>query len=82
MKKLATVIAAIALIGTPAFAADMAVKVPPKPVAPAPLQLDGVLRRGKRRLWMERSDCNVYAQRRRCELRDVRIRHLRATRVF
>src|SRR5437763_1964465 len=29
MKKLATVIAAIELIGTPAFAADMAVKAPP-----------------------------------------------------
>jgi outer membrane immunogenic protein len=35
MKKLATAIAAIALIGTPAFAADMAVKAPP--VAPAPV---------------------------------------------
>ena len=36
MRKLATVIAAIALIGTPAFAADMAVKAPPlaTPVAP------------------------------------------------
>ena len=31
MKKLATAIAAIALIGTPAFAADMAVKAPPRP---------------------------------------------------
>ena len=31
MKKLATAIAAIALIGTPAFAADMAVKAPPPP---------------------------------------------------
>jgi outer membrane immunogenic protein len=35
MKKLATAIAAIALIGTPAFAADMAVKAPPP--APAPV---------------------------------------------
>jgi outer membrane immunogenic protein len=35
MKKLATVIAAIALIGTPAFAADIAVKAPPP--APAPV---------------------------------------------
>jgi hypothetical protein len=35
MKKLAIVIAAIALIGTPAFAADMAVKMPVK--APPPL---------------------------------------------
>jgi outer membrane immunogenic protein len=35
MKKLATAIAAIALIGTPAFAADMAVKArPPPPSAP------------------------------------------------
>ena len=34
MKKLAIVIAAIALIGTPAFAADMAVKAPPPPPAP------------------------------------------------
>jgi outer membrane immunogenic protein len=34
MKKLATVIAAIALIGTPAFAADMPVKAPPPPPAP------------------------------------------------
>jgi outer membrane immunogenic protein len=34
MKKLATAIAAIALIGTPAFAADMAVKAPPPPPAP------------------------------------------------
>ena len=37
MKKLATAIAAIALIGTPAFAADMAVKAPPPVVAPAPV---------------------------------------------
>jgi opacity protein-like surface antigen len=39
MKKLATAIAAIALIGTPAFAADMAVKMPVKapPPAPAPV---------------------------------------------
>jgi hypothetical protein len=29
MKRLATAIAAIALIGTPAFAVDMAVKAPP-----------------------------------------------------
>ena len=36
MKKLATVIAAVALIGTPAFAADMAVKAPPSP-PPAPV---------------------------------------------
>jgi len=35
MKRLATAIAAIALIGTPAFAADMAVKAPPP--APAPV---------------------------------------------
>jgi outer membrane immunogenic protein len=35
MKKLATAIAAIALLGTPAFAADMAVKAPPP--APAPV---------------------------------------------
>ena len=34
MKKLATAITAIALIGTPAFAADMAVKAPPPPPAP------------------------------------------------
>jgi outer membrane immunogenic protein len=34
VKKLATAIAAIALIGTPAFAADMAVKAPPPPPAP------------------------------------------------
>jgi opacity protein-like surface antigen len=34
MKKLAITIAAIALIGTPAFAADMAVKAPPPPPAP------------------------------------------------
>jgi outer membrane immunogenic protein len=33
MKKLATAITAIALIGTPAFAADMAVKAPPPPAA-------------------------------------------------
>ena len=36
MKKLATAIAAIALIGTPAFAADMAVKAPPAAPAPVP----------------------------------------------
>jgi len=35
MKRLATAIAAIALIGTPAFAADMALKAPPP--APAPV---------------------------------------------
>jgi opacity protein-like surface antigen len=35
MKRLATTIAAIALIGTPAFAADLAVKAPPP--APAPV---------------------------------------------
>jgi outer membrane immunogenic protein len=34
MKKLAFAIAAIALVGTPAFAADMAVKAPPPPPAP------------------------------------------------
>jgi len=34
MKKLATVIAAIELIGTPAFAADMAVKAPAPMPAP------------------------------------------------
>jgi outer membrane immunogenic protein len=34
MKKLATAIAAIALIGTPAFAADIAVKAPPPTPAP------------------------------------------------
>jgi opacity protein-like surface antigen len=40
MKKLAIVIAAIALIGTPAFAADMARKMPvkaPPPPPPAPV---------------------------------------------
>jgi outer membrane immunogenic protein len=37
MKKLATAIAAIALIGTPAFAADMAVKARPPPPPPAPV---------------------------------------------
>jgi outer membrane immunogenic protein len=37
MKKLATAIAAIALIGTPAFAADMAVKVPSPAPIPAPV---------------------------------------------
>jgi outer membrane immunogenic protein len=36
MKKLATAITAIALIGTPAFAADMAVKAPPPAPAPVP----------------------------------------------
>jgi outer membrane immunogenic protein len=36
MKKLATAIAAIALIGTPAFAADMARKMPVKAPPPAP----------------------------------------------
>src|SRR5260370_5510006 len=36
MNKLATAIAAIALIGTPAFAADMAVKAPPPAPAPVP----------------------------------------------
>jgi outer membrane immunogenic protein len=40
MKKLATAIAAIALIGTPAFAADIAVKAPPAP-APAPISWTG-----------------------------------------
>jgi outer membrane immunogenic protein len=37
MKKLLTAIAALGLIGTPAFAADMAVKAPPPVVAPAPV---------------------------------------------
>jgi outer membrane immunogenic protein len=37
MKQLATAIAAIALIGTPAVAADMAVKAPPRPPAPIPV---------------------------------------------
>jgi outer membrane immunogenic protein len=37
MKRLATAIAAVALIGTPALAADMAVKAPPPPPAPAPV---------------------------------------------
>jgi outer membrane immunogenic protein len=37
MKKLATAIAAIALIGTPAFAADMAVKMPVKAPPPMPI---------------------------------------------
>jgi outer membrane immunogenic protein len=41
MKKLATAIAAIALIGTPAFAADMAVKAPPPPPAPPPISWTG-----------------------------------------
>jgi outer membrane immunogenic protein len=36
MKKLAIAVAAIALIGTPAFAADMAIKAPPPAPAPAP----------------------------------------------
>jgi outer membrane immunogenic protein len=36
MKKLAIAIAAVALIGTPAFAADMAVKMPVKAPPPAP----------------------------------------------
>ena len=36
MKKLLTAIAAIALIGTPVFAADMAVKAPPPVPAPVP----------------------------------------------
>jgi outer membrane immunogenic protein len=36
MKKLATAIAVIALIGTPAFAADIPVKAPPSP-PPAPV---------------------------------------------
>jgi outer membrane immunogenic protein len=34
MKKLLTPIAALGLIGTPVFAADMAVKAPPPPTAP------------------------------------------------
>src|SRR5260370_39875329 len=34
MKKLVTAIAVAGLIGTPAFAADMAVKAPPPPPAP------------------------------------------------
>src|SRR6266581_2830334 len=37
MKRLATAIAAIALIGTPAFAADMAVKMPAKAPPPPPV---------------------------------------------
>jgi outer membrane immunogenic protein len=38
MKKLLTAIAALGLIGTPAFAADMAVKAPPsRPPAPVPV---------------------------------------------
>jgi outer membrane immunogenic protein len=36
MKKLALCTIAIALIGTPAFAADMAVKAPPPAPAPVP----------------------------------------------
>jgi outer membrane immunogenic protein len=36
MKRLATAIATIALIGTPGFAADMAVKAPPSAPAPVP----------------------------------------------
>jgi outer membrane immunogenic protein len=37
MKKLATAIAAVALVGTPAFAADMVVKArPPAPAPPPP----------------------------------------------
>jgi hypothetical protein len=39
MKKLATAIAAVALIGTPAFAADMAVKAPPPAPAHSGAQL-------------------------------------------
>jgi outer membrane immunogenic protein len=41
MKKLTTAIAAIALIGTPAFAADMAVKAPPAAPGPAPISWTG-----------------------------------------
>jgi outer membrane immunogenic protein len=41
MKKLPTLIAAIALIGTPAFAADMAVKAPPPAPMPAPISWTG-----------------------------------------
>jgi outer membrane immunogenic protein len=41
MKKLATAIAAIALIGTPAFAADMAIKAPPAAPGPAPISWTG-----------------------------------------
>jgi len=41
MKKLSTAIAAIALIGTPAFAADMAVKAPPAAPGPAPISWTG-----------------------------------------
>jgi outer membrane immunogenic protein len=37
MKRPATAVAAIALIGTPAFAADMAVKAPPPAPAPTPV---------------------------------------------
>jgi outer membrane immunogenic protein len=36
LKRLATAIATIALLGTPAFAADMAVKAPPPAPAPVP----------------------------------------------
>jgi outer membrane immunogenic protein len=41
MNRLATAIAAIALIGTPAFAADMAVKAPPTAPAPVPYTWTG-----------------------------------------
>ena len=41
MKRLATAIAAIALIGTPAFAADMAVKAPPPAPPLAPVSTAG-----------------------------------------
>jgi outer membrane immunogenic protein len=41
MKRLATAIAAIALIGTPALAADMAVKAPPAAQAPIPYTWTG-----------------------------------------
>jgi len=41
MKKLASTIAAITLIVTPAFAADMAVKAPPTPAVAAPYNWSG-----------------------------------------
>src|SRR5690242_7115994 len=41
MKKLATAIATIAVVGTPALAADMAVKAPPSAPGPAPISWTG-----------------------------------------
>ena len=49
MKKLAIAIAAVELIGTPAFAADMAVKMPVKAPPPAPTPVF------KRSRWMQLS---------------------------